>query len=69
MDKGMSTARLVFWLLFLVIAIGLVLRYGLSSHLLAQDVNGILQTLTLQGSGAGQYYGPQSVGGASMTLA
>lgn len=39
-----------------IIIVGLILRYGKSSNSLLQDFNGVLQTLTLQGSGAA-YHG------------
>lgn len=55
-----NTFTYVFGLLILVMILGMVLRYGKSSHLLASDFNGLIQTFTLQGNtgAAPSYYGP-----------
>ena len=43
-------------LLILVFVIGIVLRYGNSSHLLAGDLNSLIATITLQNNVP--YHGP-----------
>lgn len=48
----------LFGLIVLVMIIGLILRYGNSSHALAGDVNSIIATLTLQSPNT-NYYGPK----------
>ena len=44
-------------MVFFVILVGLILRYGRSSNSILNDANSILNTLTLQNKGAA-YYGP-----------
>lgn len=55
-----STFQYVFGLLILVMILGMVLRYGRSSHLLATDLDSLIRTFTLQGGSgtAPAYYGP-----------
>lgn len=55
--KSGGTGNYLIGLIFLVMIVGLVLRYGKSSDALAQDINKIFATLTLQNSGT-NYYGP-----------
>lgn len=55
--KGISYA----WgLLVLILLVGIVLRYGSASHLLAGDLNSFFSTITLQNKGVG--YATGSVG-------
>lgn len=53
----MKTAQYVIGLVAFIMLVGLILRYGKSSHLLAGDFNSLIGTLTLQGSQT-KYYGP-----------
>lgn len=55
--KTGSTFSYVFGLIVIVMLVGLVLRYGNSSSALAQDLNAIFSTLTLQTPNLA-YHGP-----------
>jgi hypothetical protein len=52
-----SGFRYMFGLVILVMIVGLILRYGNSSHQLAGDLNGLVSTLTLQTPNVA-YHGP-----------
>lgn len=52
----MSTFRYLVGIFALLALLGIILRYGNSSHLLAGDLNSLIGTITLQGNIP--YYGP-----------